>query len=98
MIRKEKVRGSRKVKVTFVLPEDVVDGKLSLVGDFNDWDPKANQFIRRRNGTYSTAVQLGPGERHEFRYYADGGRWLDDEDADAFKANMFGSQNCVVET
>ncbi len=98
MIRKEKVKGSNKVKVTFVLPEDVVDGVVSVVGDFNDWNPTANRLMRRSNQTYSTAVKLARGKTHEFRYYADEGRWLDDEDADAFKGNVFGTSNCVVET
>ncbi len=98
MIRKEKVKGSNKVKVTFVLPEDVVDGVVSVVGDFNDWNPSANRLVRRSNRTYSAAVKLPRGKRHEFRYYADGGRWLDEQDADAFKANVFGSNNCVIET
>ncbi len=98
MIRKQKIKGTNKVKVTFVLPEEVVDGKVSVVGDFNDWDPQANRFVKRRNATYSTVVKLSPGERHEFRYFADGDRWLDEDDADAFKANVFGTQNCVIET
>ncbi|MDX1429905.1 MAG: isoamylase early set domain-containing protein, partial [Rhodothermales bacterium] len=98
MIRKQKNKGTNKVNVTFVLPEEVVDGKFSVGGDFNDWDPSANRFVRRSNATYSATVKLGPGETHEFRYYADGDRWLDEDDADAFKANVFGTQNCVVET
>ena len=69
------------VKLTFVVPEEVVDAPVSVVGDFNDWDPFAHPMRRRSNGTRSVGVTLPPGETVEFRYLADGGVWLvDDED------------------
>jgi hypothetical protein len=33
------VKGRQAVKVNFVLPKDAVAGNVSVVGDFNGWDP-----------------------------------------------------------
>ena len=66
--------------VTFVLPGDVHDGPVSVVGDFNGWTPGANPLVRRWNGTRSAKVEVGEG-RFEFRYLGEGGTWLDEPEA-----------------
>ncbi|HTZ44291.1 MAG TPA: isoamylase, partial [Jatrophihabitans sp.] len=43
-------------KIQFVLPDDVHDGPVSAVGDFNGWRPGAHKLVRRSNGTRSVAV------------------------------------------
>ena len=86
------------VKLTFVVPLDVLDAPISVVGDFNDWDPYATPLRRRSNGTRSAAVELPAGERVEFLYLADGGRWLTEDDADELRVTDDGSVNCVVAT
>lgn len=77
-----KVSKSRKgsVTVTFVLPADVHDGAVSVVGDFNDWTPGVNPLVRRWNGTRSAKVEVGEG-RFEFRYLGAGNTWLDEPEA-----------------
>jgi hypothetical protein len=37
VIKRSPARGGRSVKVSFILPRD--GGGVSVVGDFNDWDP-----------------------------------------------------------
>ncbi|HZA82775.1 MAG TPA: isoamylase early set domain-containing protein [Actinomycetes bacterium] len=76
--------------ITFVLPEDV--GQVSVVGDWNGWDPLAHPLRRRSNATVS--VKLGPGA-HAFRYLADGGRWLDERDA-SVEPDSHGTTRSVV--
>src|SRR5437773_9867702 len=39
---------------------------VSLVGDFNDWDPKRSP-MRTANGIWATVVQLSPG-RYRYAY------------------------------
>jgi hypothetical protein len=38
---------------------------------------------------------LEPGE-YQYRYFANGGQWHDDWQADAYVPNQFGAQNSVV--
>ena len=39
MIKRAPVTGRNAVKVSFVLPQDAIPGKPSVVGDLNGWDP-----------------------------------------------------------
>ena len=54
------VKGLQAVKVNFALPKDAVAGNVSVVGDFNGWDPFAHPLRPRRDGTRSTVVTLPP--------------------------------------
>lgn len=83
----------RDPKVTFVLPTEV--GPVSVVGDFNGWDPLAHPMRRRSNGTRSVALELTPGS-HTFRYLRDGGEFFDDPDADAVEPNGYGEMHSVL--
>jgi 1,4-alpha-glucan branching enzyme len=89
------VKGRQAVKVNFVLPKDAVAGNVSVVGDFNGWDPLAHPLRPRRDGTRSTVVTLPRGRRFAFRYLAEGGRWHDDPTAEAFEPNGVGGHNAV---
>jgi len=71
------------VRITFALPADEPGGPVSVVGDFNDWDPFAHPLRRRTNGTRSAAVTVPAGTRVRFRYLAEGGIWFNDETAPA---------------
>jgi 1,4-alpha-glucan branching enzyme len=71
------------VRVTFVLPAAEPTGDVSVVGDFNDWDPYAHPLRRRGNGARSAAVDVPAGATVRFRYLAEGGVWFDDETAGA---------------
>ena len=67
------------VRVTFALPADKPGGAVSVVGDFNDWDPFSHPLRRRANGMRSAAVTVRTGSTLRFRYLAEGGVWFDDE-------------------
>jgi len=71
------------VRVTFALPVDEPIGAVSVVGDFNDWNPFAHPLRPRTNGTRSAAVTVPAGATLRFRYLAEGGIWFDDETASA---------------
>ncbi|MEW5988586.1 MAG: isoamylase early set domain-containing protein [Chloroflexota bacterium] len=98
MIRKQALKDSDQVKVTFVLPGDHEHGHSSVVGTFNDWDPMANPLKKRSNGTVSASVTLPAGQRHLFRYLCDGDNWCNDEAADGYEWSEYGSENCVLLT
>jgi 1,4-alpha-glucan branching enzyme len=69
------------VRVTFVLPATEPAGAVSVVGDFNSWDPYAHPLRKRSNGVRSAAVIIPAGSTLRFRYLAEGGIWFDDETA-----------------
>jgi 1,4-alpha-glucan branching enzyme len=71
------------VRVTFALSADEPGGAVSVVGDFNDWNPFAHPLRRRANGTRSAAVTVPVGTMLRFRYLAEGGIWFDDDTASA---------------
>jgi hypothetical protein len=75
-----------KNRITFRLTNDEPAGPVSVVGDFNSWEPGRHELIQRRNGSRSVSVVLAPGE-HRFRYLASNGVWLDDESADVVDAH-----------
>ncbi len=94
MIRRKHVRGTDRVKVTFVLPAGAPTA--SVVGDFNDWDPRSHQLKRRSNQTFSVSVELPCGACYTFRYLAEGGHWFNDDEADAQAPNEFGGVNSIL--
>lgn len=97
MLKRQKNKKSNKVKVTFVLPGDLP--KVSVAGDFNDWNPNTHTLQRRNNGTRSAAVLLEPGKQYRFRYYNhEEDKWFNDAEADGYEPCEFGAQNCIVET
>ena len=98
MIKQTPVKGKDQVKVSFILPSEAVAGKVSVVGDFNDWDPFAHPLRPRSNGTRSVAVTLPRQRRFAFRYLDEGGRWLDDDAAHGYEENGVGGVNSVVTT
>ncbi|PEN14949.1 isoamylase [Longibacter salinarum] len=99
MIKKVNKRGSNKVKVTFVLPENHPHAAdMHVVGDFNNWEEGRNKFVRRSNQTYSTNVMLKEGQRYAFRYYSPSNGWENEPNADAFEHNEHGSDNCIIVT
>jgi len=73
-------------KIQFVLPDDVHDGPVSAVGNFNDWKPGAHKLVKRSNGTRSISVTVPAGASVHFRYLGSGGRWFDDPDGDHLTA------------
>lgn len=78
MIRRETRAG--RTTITFVLPQDHPTGRVSVVGDFNDWTPGVHTLVKRSNGTRSAKVPVTPGAAYRFRYLAEGGVWFDDPD------------------
>ena len=83
MIKTSKPGPDGTVRVTFALPADEPDGSVSVVGNFNDWDPSAHPLRRRANRTRSAAVTVPTGSTLHFRYLAEGGVWFDDETVSA---------------
>jgi len=50
--------------------------QVALVGDFNDWDPKAAPMKRQADGSWTAQVILGHGHHH-YQFLVDGKATLD---------------------
>jgi len=68
--------------------------KVSLVGDFNDWDASKLPLVRVPNsGLWKVAVPL-PAGRHLYQFVVDG-NWVADPGAPVAGDNGFGRPNSV---
>jgi hypothetical protein len=83
MIKRNKPTKDGIVRITFSLPTDTPEGPVSVVGDFNDWQPGVHELVPNRNGHRTATITLPTRSTVRFRYLADGGVWFDDEQADA---------------
>jgi 1,4-alpha-glucan branching enzyme len=83
LIKVARPTSSGTVRVTFVLPAAEPAGAVSVVGDFNGWNPYAHPLRKRTNGSRSAVVTLAAGTTLRFRYLAEGGVWFDDDTAEA---------------
>jgi 1,4-alpha-glucan branching enzyme len=79
MIKTSKPQPDGTVRVTFALPAEEPAAAVSVVGDFNDWDPFAHPLRVRSNQTRSASVTVPAGSTLRFRYLAEGGCWFDDD-------------------
>jgi len=79
MIKTSKPRRDGTVRVTFMLPMEEPASAVSVVGDFNDWNPFAHPLRIRANRTRSASVTVPSGSTLRFRYLAEGGRWFNDD-------------------
>lgn len=95
MIQKQYTPKKTICKVTFKVPADWATEEISLVGDFNEWDPTANK-MEKKNGSWETMIRLAPETEFQFRYFADGQTWLNDDEADSYFTNEHGTENSVV--
>lgn len=84
-------------KVTFSLPKEWAKENVQLVGDFNDWDKKADSLERKKD-KWEITMRLKPETKYRFRYLIDGEIWKNDDAADAYIPNEFGTEDSVVKT
>lgn len=87
-----------KCKVTFRLLREVAKNPqdVTIVGDFNDWDPSESPMTRLANGDFVITMELDSRKEFRFRYLIDGHRWEIDWYADKFVRNDQGSKDSVV--
>ncbi|MDH3283955.1 MAG: isoamylase early set domain-containing protein [Acidobacteriota bacterium] len=96
MLKKKPVRGSDKISVTFETRSHTDAGRISLVGEFNDWNPLRHPMRKRKDGAWSATVRLDSGQRYQYRFLVDETEWATDVEADAVVVNPYGEENSVV--
>jgi len=68
--------------LTFSLPGDHAAGRVSVVGNFNDWRPGRTPLLPAAGGVVAASVTLPDDYVVAFRYLGENGWWFDEPDAD----------------
>jgi 1,4-alpha-glucan branching enzyme len=97
MLKKRNFRKENVVKVTFMLPPDIAEEEVRIVGDFTNWD-ETEAMKRQKDGSWKATVALEPGREYQFRYLVDRARWENDPDADGYEQNPYGTENSIIRT
>ena len=98
-LTKQCLKSKPVTKVTFRLPPEAAHEAKTvfLVGDFNDWNPKANSMTRLKNGEFKVTLDLEAGRDYSFRYLIEGQEWENDWAADGYvPSGIAGAENSVV--
>jgi 1,4-alpha-glucan branching enzyme len=97
-IKKQFLKSKPVCKVGFKVSKELANGasKVNLAGDFNNWNETSDEFSMLKDGSFSLTLDLETGRTYQFRYLLDGTNWVNDEAADAYHANAFGTQNSVI--
>jgi hypothetical protein len=70
--------------------------RVSVVGDFNDWDPQASPMARAsERGPWSVRLSLPPG-RYRYTFLVDGKRWVQDPSEPPALGNDFDTPTSVI--
>jgi 1,4-alpha-glucan branching enzyme len=96
-LKKQLVKSKNVYRITFSLNKEEVNGeKVSVCGDFNNWNPEVHVMEKFKNGNFKTTIELSPGKEYQFRYLIDNKNWINDSESDQIVENELGSTNCVV--
>ena len=97
MITKSFSKTGRACRVTFKLsPEESQAKAVAVLGDWNEWNPKTDKLVRRKDGSFSATVSMPAGQEYRFRYLLDNKRWANDAKADREEPNLFGTLDSVL--
>jgi len=99
MIKKRYARDGASCTVTFVVLAEQAEGaaKVSVVGDFNNWNRTATPMRKAAEGGFEASVKLDAGKEYHFRYLFDDQRWDNDWHADKYAQSPFrDAENSVV--
>ncbi|MCF8241816.1 MAG: isoamylase early set domain-containing protein [Melioribacteraceae bacterium] len=97
-IVKKPLKSKPVCKVTFKIPNTEVKeaGQISLIGEFNEWNPTVHQMKKLKDGSFSITLDLEKDKKYQFRYLLDGKYYLNDDESDDFVLNPFGSENSLI--
>ncbi len=91
--KRPKKKAPARRRIDFVLDSPQAN-QVILMGDFNQWDPKAHPMKRGADGVWRRRVMIHPG-RYEYRFWVDG-EWVNDPQNPERCPNCFGSENSLI--
>jgi len=97
-LKKQYLKSKNIWRVTFRLSQKAAPtaSRISLVGEFNNWDSNSNIMKRLKSGDFTLTLDLKPGKEYHFRYLTNNSQWINDECADKYESNPYGSENSVI--
>jgi 1,4-alpha-glucan branching enzyme len=84
-------KGKRRISFSFLAPRA---REVSLVADFNNWQPGNHPMKKGRHGEWTRTVFLLPGT-YEYKFYVDG-VWRADERNSKWRKNKYGTRNSLL--
>ena len=77
MITKKYLKTKPVVKVTFSLTKTQHHNakKVTIAGDFNDWNTTETPLKKNKDGKFSVSLDLEKGRSYQFRYLLNGETW-----------------------
>lgn len=97
MIKKTFAKNGKTCRVTFTIPAGHGAEEARVCGSFTDWMENSLPMKKRKDGRFSVSTTLKTGQTYHFRYLLDGTRWQNDEAADGYVPNSFGSEDSVLQ-
>jgi hypothetical protein len=75
--------------------QDPTARSITIVGDFNDWDPAMTPLARSRDGKWKVSLELPPG-RYRYSYLVNGSRWIADPERPGLPDHDFDAPTSLV--
>ncbi|HMP91872.1 MAG TPA: isoamylase early set domain-containing protein [Phnomibacter sp.] len=94
MVQKTYFKTKDYCKVKFAI--NIEDAEtVEILGLNSDWE---NSIVmsRKKDGTFTTEVNLPKDSKHQFKYRVNETLWLNEPEADAEAPNEFGGSNSVL--
>lgn len=82
-------------RLVFVYHDDNAE-RVSLTGDFNDWNPETSPFARDAHGVWRAEIEPPPPGRYRYKFLVDGARWVDDPGNGLKEDDHYGGLNAVL--
>lgn len=95
MISKEFTPKRTVCKVTLTLPSEWAEKEVVVAGEFNDWKV-GEEKLEKKKDSWTTTLRLKPESEYKFKYLIDGERWENDDAADKYVPNEFGTEDSVI--
>ncbi len=96
MLKKNYSKTGKSCRVTFNLPPETGGETALLCGDFTDWQKQAKAMKPLKKGGFSLTLCLPAEQSYRFRYLLDGIHWHNDDQADGYIPNDYGSQDSLI--
>lgn len=81
-----------RVHLTLEAPQAV---QVSVVGDWNGWNPKA-QPMKRQDGKWEIVLELERGRAYQYQFLVNGREWIPDPNNLVKVDNGFGGKNSLI--